>query len=546
MNRYITPCLFAIFIFQIDRIYALGLSPNSVVNNNNNLVLVDGFTEYISGECRTYCSERGIRLFELISPYMCEILQLQQKCEVPDYLKAPIQEHDILEWAQNQDLLYPVANANSMTTCVIAESDSGVSTAEKMATILNLPSNGMSPHLRNKFESNIRAQHYGRQTVKQKLAYTLNDALEFVKEMWNDEIEIEETNANPHRCIVKPYRGVASDGVYLCESFEDVEVAFNSLFGKPKYGGGANEAVLIQEYAEGPEYAVDTVAMDGDIKVVALWRYHKLAINGAPFVYQCSELIAANDDETEAVCDYCIDILKAQNLKWGPTHTEIRNTVHGPRLIEINARWHAQNFIPIVRSCLGYDAVFATLDAYFDQDKFRALPERPRELKGAGRILHLISHVEGQVEAINYMDLIKGLPSTLHLSIEPEVGGNVVKTVDIRTDCGYVLQYHEDPDVVRQDFDTILALQPTLFDIKTKTIIIGDDEEEKENIESTVVVPLKLNEEGTTTRYHQMMKSYLSQKTMFLLRRFILIGLSTYGACNIFVVFIPLIFAGFS
>jgi hypothetical protein len=53
--------------------------------------------------------------------------------------------------------------------------------------------------------------------------------------------------------------------------------------------------------------------------------------------------------------------------RWGPTHTEIRHTSDGPRLIEINARWHAQNFIPLVRACLGYDAVHSALDAYFDQ-----------------------------------------------------------------------------------------------------------------------------------------------------------------------------------
>jgi biotin carboxylase len=147
---------------------------------------------------------------------------------------------------------------------------------------------------------------------------------------------------------------------------QEVEHAFNTLFGQPKYGGGANEAVLIQEFADGPEYAVDTVAMNGDIKIVALWKYHKLSKNGAPFVYQCSELIPVCSKEEHDVCDYCISVLKAQDLKWGPTHTEIRSTSKGPRLIEINARWHAQNFIPIVRRALGYDAVTATLDAFFE------------------------------------------------------------------------------------------------------------------------------------------------------------------------------------
>ena len=58
----------------------------------------------------------------------------------------------------------------------------------------------------------------------------------------------------------------------MCTSIDDVKSAFNKLINKPKFGGGLNDAVLIQEYVGGEEYAVDTVAMDGNIKVVALWR----------------------------------------------------------------------------------------------------------------------------------------------------------------------------------------------------------------------------------------------------------------------------------
>ena len=169
-------------------------------------------------------------------------------------------------------------------------------------------------------------------------------------------------------------RGVASDGVYLCCTLEEVSRALSALLGKPKYGGGVNEAVLVQEFADGEEYAVDTVARDGDIKVVALWRYHKLPANGAPFVYQCSELISVAGEEERAVCDYCLSVLQAQGLRWGPTHTEIKHSNRGPLLIEINARWHAQDFPALVRACIGYDAVSSTLDTVFHPGTVRPPP----------------------------------------------------------------------------------------------------------------------------------------------------------------------------
>jgi hypothetical protein len=48
------------------------------------------------------------------------------------------------------------------------------------------------------------------------------------------------------KCVVKPYRGVASDGVYCCETMEEASAAFEALIGSPQYGGGVNDAVLVQ------------------------------------------------------------------------------------------------------------------------------------------------------------------------------------------------------------------------------------------------------------------------------------------------------------
>ena len=38
----------------------------------------------------------------------------------------------------------------------------------------------------------------------------------------------------------------------------------------PQFGGGVNDKVLVQQHVTGTEYAVDTVARDGQIKVMML------------------------------------------------------------------------------------------------------------------------------------------------------------------------------------------------------------------------------------------------------------------------------------
>lgn len=73
-------------------------------------------------------------------------------------------------------------------------------------------------------------------------------------------------------------------------------------------------------------------------------------------------------DETGAalpVTEYCLRALEALKVEWGPTHTEIM-VGEEPRMVEVNARWHAQDFCPIARACLGTDALVATIDAFLD------------------------------------------------------------------------------------------------------------------------------------------------------------------------------------
>ena len=35
-------------------------------------------------------------------------------------------------------------------------------------------------------------------------------------------------------CVIKPYTGVASDGVHKCHNYDDILAAFHKLYNKPK------------------------------------------------------------------------------------------------------------------------------------------------------------------------------------------------------------------------------------------------------------------------------------------------------------------------
>lgn len=80
--------------------------------------------------------------------------------------------------------------------------------------------------------------------------------------------------------------------------------------------------------------------------------------------------------------------------------------------------------------------------------------------------MHLVSKKKGIVTKINHEEEINAMDSVQLLEIEPKVGGEVVETVNIRTDSGYVLLENVDSEALQRDYDKILELQETMFEIE--------------------------------------------------------------------------------
>jgi len=66
----------------------------------------------------------------------------------------------------------------------------------------------------------------------------------------------------------------------------------------------------------------------------------------------------------------------ALEIAHGPGHAEVKFANGEPCLIEIGARCHGREGtdMPILNRCQGYNQVGASLDAYFDEKAFDALP----------------------------------------------------------------------------------------------------------------------------------------------------------------------------
>lgn len=214
-------------------------------------------------------------------------------------------------------------------------------------------------------------------------------------------------------------------------------------------------------------------------------------VNGASFVYFGDVPHDSMSEESKLLIPYTRKVLDALGVKNGPSHGEIIMTEDGPCLVEMNCRAHGGDgiWVPLCKSltggfdrsggvltCHGYSQVDATVDAYFDKEKFMALPDiPPSPFKAAGQCVDLVIFKGGTVKATPGYDVIGLLPSFVCLNSHIKNGTKISPTIDMSTDAGNLVVMHEDAEVLARDIELIRQMEAKnlLFDLKTE-----DEEEE--------------------------------------------------------------------
>lgn len=412
------------------------------------LIVVDGFCTYLGRRVADLCKLKGVACVQVMSDHLLNVVEDESLLS----FRAPPAGIDSHLWAVS--LPFPVIGACS-------ESDAGLETAERLQADLCGPSmGGVNAARRDKFLMGEALRSKGLAVAQQIRATSAQEVETFISTIRKNK------SAERPPVIVKPLRGCASGDVFLCKSSEDVEKALATIIGKAVYGTPSEivKEALVQEFLEGTEYAIDFVSCQGKHKALAVWRYEKLPVNGAPFVYFKTELCPCVGVEADIVA-YARQALDALGVAYGAAHMEVMLTKEGPVLIEYNGRWHLTDFGPLCNECVGYNAVDATVDAYVDPEAFHVLPDEPTALLKHGCVVHFVSYTEGPVQSVNYLDEIKQLESYRSHSIYDRfvVGRECVRTIDIRSDAGWVRLCHEDPNIVQKDYERIKSMMPSMF-----------------------------------------------------------------------------------
>ena len=430
------------------------------------IIIVDGFSEYHSG----YLIDKAIHdynvgVVRVLSPYMAAGFQKEDAQEDHFQRTAPLDSPELEAWLQS--IPFPI-------DAILCESDSGLDYAEQLACAMcqngkksQLKHNGYLEARRDKFQMNEVCRSKGIPTVQQALCSTTEEATEQAFGLGS--------------VIIKPRRGVASDRVALCRTMQDIQVATSSILDSTVFGTYDihHDTVLLQEYVDGTEYAVDVVSKNGVHKTAALWVYDKTSTSedgtSNPFAYLSGKLVSADDPDhprAHDIMDYVDACLTALEIQWGMSHSEVKINSKGDiRLIEVNVRQQNDHFGPICSICVGYNALDLCLSAYLEDDNddnnlFDCVPSHPI-LQRSAMIVNLACFVNGQVSRINHLEEIQELESCVAMEVYPgfEVGSTVKRTKDIRSDCGWVHLVNESEECMMRDYNMVCRMMQSMFEI---------------------------------------------------------------------------------
>lgn len=237
-----------------------------------------------------------------------------------------------------------------------------------------------------------------------------------------------------YKCIVKPADNSGSRGIDLLPDYnkDTIEKAYEYSKNYSRNGD-----LVVEEYMEGPEVSVETLSINGVCNVIQITD--KLT-TGAPYFVEMghSQPSQKEQDIQEKIKQVAIAANKAIGIKNGPSHTEIKITKDGPKIVELGARLGGDNITThLVPLSTGVNMVEACIKI--------ALGETcdiiPKFNKGSA--IRYFKESLGTIKEINGIDEAKKMEGVKQISIVHNIGEKVGKIKSSSDRVGFVIAQGE-------------------------------------------------------------------------------------------------------
>ncbi len=242
--------------------------------------------------------------------------------------------------------------------------------------------------------------------------------------------------------VLKPVVGSGSVGVMLCENLDEVSVHARRLLDTKINERGLRipGRILVEELACGPEFSVETFGSE----VIGVTKKYLTPL--PRFIETGHDFRAQLTPEVEKVVgETALRALQALKLEWGPAHIEIRLSLDGPNVIEVNPRLAGGHIPELVRLSSGIDLISATIKLAIG----KRASLKPN-VNFYSSIRFILPNSEGRLMSIEGLEKAARTPGVVEVKPYRQVGAELRLHGDFRDRIGHVIARGASPDDARE------------------------------------------------------------------------------------------------
>lgn len=223
---------------------------------------------------------------------------------------------------------------------------------------------------------------------------------------------------------------------------------------RPDLFGNTTDSALVEEFIDGPEYALNFFFCGTRATFVDTWRYTKEERSNCGPIYR--SMIQADPEALAGtgLVPYALMACRAVGVRLGPAHVEVKLGPHGPVLMEVGARLSGARIPELWERYSDFDPFATTLSIYLGETV--RMPDRVTFSKRLGIAFCPIGEREaGEVVAIEGLTEIQRLASFVDAALSVRVGAYAEPTRDLETLAGMVHLASDRPEVLLHDINAV-------------------------------------------------------------------------------------------
>jgi hypothetical protein len=324
----------------------------------------------------------------------------------------------------------------------------GAAFADEVALALALPSNSAegARARRDTYSALERIGQAGIAVPVQAVAATLPTALGWVRKHGTWPV------------VIKPIKSAFAEAVRVCYGETEVELACVQLLNRRSQFGSPDDVFLLQSFASGRQFVVNTVSVDGHHYVTDAWHMTLNTAAGSTAAPREMHLLDPAQSSSASLFRCARQALAALGVRNGAAHTKLKWAPNGLTVIESGAGLlriamdHAPYRAAGLHTQAGAYAVALAGPVAARDQLFRGDAYSPQ--KHVTKLFFVFDE-DGEIRNVRGLARLRALPS-FHAHYRPLAKGEeVTRTTDTRGRGGVVYLVHESREQIARDVETI-------------------------------------------------------------------------------------------